>query len=122
MKKLLQIILSLILSFPAYSQADNPFLSVLNKIRGDKHQLTYNGEKQKQVDRYVAGAAFKSYHHSGMNCGEVIAQSMTGTDFIDLWMRSRKHRKIMLDKKYKSMASKIVRLPDGNYQAVIQFY
>lgn len=94
----------------------------INQLRGPKHQLTYDSSKQKQVDRYAASNGFKKFIHSGMNCGEIIAASSNTNDFITLWLNSKPHKKVMLDKRGRSMACRVVEIRKGYYHAVVQFY
>lgn len=101
---------------------DSTLLRQVNQLRGAKNHLTYNLKKQPQVDRYAASRKFaEQFIHSG-EATEIIAGSLNGGDFIEAWLRSKKHRKIMLDKRYTSMASKVVKIRKGYYQAVIQFF
>lgn len=94
----------------------------INQLRGPEHQLTYDSAKQKQVDWYVSTNGFKKFIHSNLNCWEILAGSLNGKDFVSSWLRSKPHTKIMKDKKLKSMACRVVKLREGYYQAVVQFF
>ncbi len=114
----------LFLAEPSFSQElDSTLFKEINALRGPKHQLTYDSAKQKQVDWYVSTNGFKKFIHSNLNYGgEILAGSLNGDDFVNAWLRSKPHKKNMLDKGWKSMASRVVEVRKGYYHAVVQFY
>lgn len=116
------VVVALLTAWTAQGQTDSTLFYQINQLRGPKHQLTYNTAKQAQVDKYVASGGFKKFLHSGMNCGEILVGSSNHDDFIPLWLGSRPHTKIIKDKKFKSMAYRVVEVRKGYYQAVVQFY
>jgi hypothetical protein len=104
----------------AVAQIDSTLLRQVNDLRPG-YELAYNREKQASVDKYAASKGFDMFIHSGAG-DEILCESLNGKDFIDSWMRSKPHRKIMLDKKFKSMTSRVVKIRDRRYIAVIRFY
>ncbi len=124
MKKFLQISLLIFLTVATgfAQEIDSSLFIQINGLRGPKHQLVYNTAKQAQVDRYAASGRFKRFAHSGLNCGEILAGSSNIADFVPLWLGSRPHTKIIKDKKFKSMAYRVVEIRSGYYQAVVQFF
>ncbi len=113
----------LFLGQAAFSQElDSTLFKEINALRGPKHQLKYDTARQAYVDWYVSTKGFKKLIHSSLNCGEIIAATPNMEDFVSLWLRSRPHAKNMKDKKWKSMASRVVEVRKGYYHAVVQFY
>lgn len=112
-----------VMTRPAKAQNDSLIYQV-NGIRSTP--LTYNWSRQKQVNAYAtSNKLLVQFNHSGMPCGEVIAVVLDPGDLMNSWMMSRPHRKILRDKRYKSMTSKIVKVvtpKETLYYGVIQLY
>ena len=116
---LAMVLLATVISF---AQTERLIFNQINQLRGPKHQLTYDSAKQKQVDWYASTNGFKRMIHSSLNCGEILAGSHTGDDFVQGWLGSPSHKKSIFNKQWKSMACRVVEIRPGYYQAVVQFF
>lgn len=116
---LAMVLLATIISF---AQTERVIFNQINQLRGPKHQLTYDSARQGYADWYVTTNGFKKMIHSSLNCGEILAQSRTGQDFVPKWLASPPHKKSIYNKQWKSMTCRVVKIREGYYQAVVQFF